>query len=94
MGVLRQIVAVSILGAVLIVGLGCTGTDLTDLAKAEDPAPPPAESTAPLTAPLSNGGGLSEIDEFSVLPFFVPTLGDGAQATDCELTDDPYTSCI
>ncbi len=90
MGALRRIVAVLIAGAVVMVGLGCTGTDLSDLAKAEDQAP----TSAPSTAPLTSGSSLSEIDEFSVLPFFVPTMGFGAQAADCELTDDPYSSCI
>lgn len=86
MSVGRSVATVAVLAAAVTLGLGCTQPEVSSLAAGSEVEPTPVVS--------SPGSDLSEIDEFSVLPFFVPAMGPDAQATDCDLSDDPYSSCI
>jgi hypothetical protein len=86
MGEGRRVVLVVALATALAFGLGCRQSELGSLPLAsEEPTTPVERST---------GSDLSDIDEFSVLPFFVPAMGPDARATDCDLSGDPYNSCI
>ena len=82
----RNVVAVAALAVALAFGLGCSQPEVSSLAVGSEVEPTPVVS--------SPGSDLSEIDEFSVLPFFVPAMGPDARATDCDLSGDPYSSCI
>jgi hypothetical protein len=70
----------------LSVGLGCTPQET----QAVQPELDQADST-PARA-VSQGG--NALDDISVFPSFVPPLGFGADVTDCQLSDDPYSTCI
>ena len=82
----KSVVIAAVLAAALGLGLGCTQPEVGGLAAGDEVEPTPVVS--------SPGSDLSEIDEFSVLPFFVPAMGPDAQAADCDLSGDPYSSCI
>ena len=82
----RSVVAVAALAVALAFGLGCNQPEISSLAAGSEVEPTPVER--------SSGSDLSEIDEFSVLPFFVPAMGPDPRSTDCDLSGDPYSSCI
>lgn len=82
----RSVHIVAVFAVALALGLGCTQPEVSSLAAGSEVEPTPVVS--------SPGSDLSEIDEFSVLPFFVPAMGPDARAADCDLSDDPYSSCI
>ena len=82
----RSVIAVAAFAVILAFGLGCQQPEVSSLAAGSEVEPTPVES--------SSGPDLSDIDEFSVLPFFVPAMGPDAQSTDCDLSGDPYSSCI
>jgi len=86
MSVGRSVVAVAAFAVVLAFGPGCQQPGLSSLPVASE------EQTTPVER--SSGSDLSDIDEFSVLPFFVPAMGPDARASDCDLSGDPYSSCI
>ncbi len=86
MRVRRSVLNVAVFAAALSLGLGCTQPEVSSLAAGSEVEPTPVTS--------SPGSDLSEIDEFSVLPFFVPAGGPDARASDCDLSGDPYSSCI
>jgi hypothetical protein len=86
MSVGRSAVSVAAFAVVLAFGLGCQQPELSSLAAGDEVEPVPIQR--------SSGSDLSDIDEFSVLPFFVPAMGPDARATDCDLSGDPYSSCI
>jgi hypothetical protein len=82
----RSVVGVAAFAVVLAFGLGCQQPEVSSLAAGNEVEPALVES--------SPGRDLSDIDEFSVLPFFVPAMGPDARAADCDLSGDPYSSCI
>ncbi|MGB3562244.1 MAG: hypothetical protein WBH85_19880 [Thermoanaerobaculia bacterium] len=82
----RSVVTVAAVAVVLAFGLGCRQPELSSLPVSSEERTTPVERSA--------GSDLSDIDEFSVLPFFVPAMGPDARAADCDLSGDPYSSCI
>lgn len=86
MSVGRIVSTVAALAVVLVFGAGCSQPEVTGIAAGDEVEPMPVEQ--------GSGSDLSEIDEFSVLPFFVPAIGPDARASDCDLSGDPYSSCI
>lgn len=86
MGLGRRVLLLTACAAAMTLGPGCRQPELgSPPLGAEERTPPPERSGGP---------DLSDIDEFSVLPFFVPAMGPDAQAADCDLSDDPYSSCM
>ena len=79
----------------LTTGVGCVGEEAGLPASMLDQqaATPAVEQQA--TAPVQpQGGGGNALDDISVFPSFMPALGFNTDTSDCQLTDDPYSTCI
>lgn len=81
------------LALLLILGVGCTGEETGIPASVLDKqvAAPVVEHQA--STPAQGGGG-NALDDISVFPSFMPALGFSTDTSDCQLTDDPYSTCI
>lgn len=77
----------------LIVGAGCGGPDVADpVSAAESLVDAPSAQTA--ASAESNSLGFQESGEFSVFPAFMPPVAFGGDTEECQLSSDPYSTCI
>ena len=83
------------LALLLISGAGCAGEETGIPASVLDSqvSTPVVEQQANAPA-QSQGGGGNALDDISVFPSFMPALGFTTDTSDCQLTDDPYSTCI
>jgi hypothetical protein len=79
----------------LILGVACATEETGIPASVLDnqATTPVAEQQAAATE-QSQGGGGNALDDISVFPSFMPALGFSTDTSDCQLTDDPYSTCI
>ena len=62
-----------------------------------EPIAEPTETVSPSTATEFGGSGSVFDDQssgFGVFPAFVPPIGLGGSTQECELGNDPYSTCI
>lgn len=82
-----------LLALLLIVGTGCGGPDVADpVSAAESLVDAPSAQTA--ASSESNSFGFQESGEFSVFPAFMPPVAFGGDTEECQLSSDPYSTCI
>jgi len=84
-----------VLFLVLILGAGCAREETGIPASVLDQqmSAPVVEQQASSPAQPQSGGG-NALDDISVFPSFMPALGFTTDTSDCQLTDDPYSTCI
>jgi len=82
------------LALLLLLGVACATEETGIPASVLDNqvTTPVAEQQA--TAPEHSQGGGNALDDISVFPSFMPALGFSTDTSDCQLTDDPYSTCI
>ena len=83
------------LGLLLVLGVGCVGEETGIPASVLDQqvTTPAVEQQAAAPAEPQGGGG-NALDDISVFPSFMPALGFNTDTSNCQLTDDPYSTCI
>jgi hypothetical protein len=92
---LYRYVGGSALALVLVLGVSCAGeeTAIPTSVLENQVSSPVAEQQATAPAQPQSGGG-NALDDISVFPSFMPALGFSTDTSDCQLTDDPYSTCI
>ena len=79
----------------LILGVGCARDETAIPASVLDqPVAAPAVEQQAAAPAQPQGGGGNALDDISVFPSFMPALGFSTDTSDCQLTDDPYSTCI
>lgn len=83
------------LTVLLVLGVGCASEEAGIPASVLDEQVAPAVVEQQASAPEQpQGGGGNALDDISVFPSFMPALGFSTDTSDCQLTDDPYSTCI
>ena len=87
-----------VLAVTLLVSFACSMPETACSATSAQPEEAPTEVAQPERAPEEIETSGSVFDDptsgFGVFPAFVPPIGLGSDAQECELGNDPYSTCI